>query len=195
MHFFSQHFDIQQCLCLGKLFITAMIFFLGGRWVGKKIYIRIGKMSDFVRKKKSHLCELKGILQEKSSSVAGNAVPLCRSLYDGQEEMDRLTQHPSSAALALLPSSCAETQAAGTRDKPIWKTAFCKEYWRALTASHCWTMQTQENEGFMNGNAPQAIALDLGASGLGDGSGTKAPACGCEQCIMQEMLPVWRSPS
>lgn len=175
-------------------------FFLGGRWVGKKIYIRIGEMSDFVRrKKKSHLCELKGILQEKSSSVAGNAVSSVDPYTMGRRRWtDSLSTHPlpgphcnpcSSGTAAFL--LCWD--AGGRHRQPTWKITFCRGYWRALTASHCWTMQTHENEGFMNGNAPQAIALGLGAPGWGDGSSTKAPACGCEQCIMQQMLRVWRS--
>lgn len=81
------------------------------------------------------------------------------------------------AGPVLSPSFCAETQAAGTGDQPTWKPAFCRGCWRALAGFHCWTIQTHENEGFMNESAPQAIALVLGAPGLGGGSGAKVPAC------------------
>lgn len=52
MQFFSQYSGIQLYLCLGKLFITAIIFSLEKGELGKKIHIRIGEMSGFVKKKK-----------------------------------------------------------------------------------------------------------------------------------------------
>ena len=55
MQFFSQYSRNQLYLCLGKLFITAIPFSLEKSELGKKIYIRIGEMSDFVRKKKKPL--------------------------------------------------------------------------------------------------------------------------------------------
>lgn len=99
--------------------------------------------------------------------------------------MDRLTQHPSSAwSLLQRPQrqSCClppalrprqQAQATSLHKKP----AFCRGYWRALTGFRCWTIQTRENEGFTNENAPQAVALVLGVPGLGDGSSAEVPAC------------------
>lgn len=55
MQFFSQHSGIQLYLYMGKLFITAIIFSLEKDELGKKIYIKIGEMSDFVREKKKLL--------------------------------------------------------------------------------------------------------------------------------------------
>lgn len=177
MQFFSQHSGIQLYLYTGKLFITAIIFSLEKDELGKKIYIKIGEMSDFVREKKSHWCEWKGSLPEKSSSATGNAVPLCSSwLYNGEEKMDRLTQHPSSAWSCCLPPALRprqQAQATSLHKNP----AFCRGYWRALTGFRCWTIQTRENEEFTNENAPQAVALGLGVPGLGDGSSAEVPAC------------------
>lgn len=60
MQLFSQYSGIQLYLCLGKLFITAIIFSLEKGELGKKIHIRIGEMSDFVRKKTQKAADVNG---------------------------------------------------------------------------------------------------------------------------------------
>lgn len=89
MQFFSQY-SHSAIPVLGKTVHHCNNFLLGERWVGEDEW--------FCKEKKSCWCEGKGTLSEESSSVAGNAILLCSSwLYNGQETMDRLTQHPSSA--------------------------------------------------------------------------------------------------
>lgn len=81
--------------------------------------------------------------------------------------------HGSGAAVFSCAEALQQAQATSLRENPL----LGREYWKSLTGFQCWTIQTHENEGFMNENVPQAIACVSGAAGLGDGSSAKVPAC------------------
>lgn len=181
MQFFQPVLWYSAIPVLWKTFHHCNNFLLGERWVGEEnIHLIWGdEWFDKEKQKMSHWCEWKETLLENRSFVTSNEVPLCSSwLYNGQEKMDRLIQHSSSAWSSL---QCPQLQCSRLprvlRPRQQDRHSFCKGYWKVLTGSPCWTIQSHANETFIKENTPQAIALVLGAPRLGDGSSAKVPAC------------------
>lgn len=101
----------------------AIIFSLEEGELGKKRHIRIGIMSNFVKRKRCHWCEWKETLQGKIHLL----LAIQWAAEDGGTHLSPVLAAIPAAPGLLLCSSLRH------RHRTAWKPAFGRWHWRTLT--------------------------------------------------------------